>query len=344
MSEASTIPVPWRTRLRAWWEGYDPLEYVEWRDGASLDPDDVEVPASIALPKTMSLDELMADEPSTRDTAGESVDEAFLEEESPDPVWPRAKMEISQRVFGRGFIVPGGPEHAVEVVRSLGLDPVQSVLDLSMGLGGPAAAMAERYGTWITGYERNRALLNLASTVLTTVKSGDQVRGNHLDPDSLYLPRKKFDVVLSSESMHRVQDRIALLGKIRNAMKDWGQFLMSDYVLPQEGQASDRLMAWMRNRGEPVTLWTREQYEVALSNQGLDIRVIKDESEQHAEMIRQDFAEFVTSLNANKSVTDTPLGGAALMDLAEDWSRLATLLQKGELQLLRFLAMKPEDS
>lgn len=346
MSEASTIAIPWRIRLQAWWEGYDPLDYLERLSGESADAegDEPEMPPSIALPKTMSLDELMSDQPSTREAKGEGAVYEFEEESEPDPVWPRAKMEVSQRVFGRGFIMPGGPDHAVEAVKSLGLDPVQSVLDLSMGLGGPGAAMAEKYGVWITGYERNRALLDLSATVLSTIKSGDQVRGNHLDPETLYLPRKKFDVVISLETMHRIQDRIALIGKIRNALKDWGQLLMSDYVLPNENAPSERLQAWMRSRGEPVTLWTRQQYEVALANQGLDIRVIKDESELQAEMIRQDFASFVTTLNANKAVTDTPIGRAALMDLAEDWSRLAALLQDGELQLLRFLAIKPEES
>lgn len=342
MSEASTVAVPWRIRLRAWWEGYDPLDYVEWQGRDSEESEqDYALPPSIALPKTMSLDELMDDGPATRDTAGEGIDDAFLEEDEPDPVWSRAKLEVSQRVFGRGFVVPGGADHAVETVRSLGLDPVQSVLDLSMGLGGPAAAVAEKYGVWITGYERNRALLETAGIVLTTIKAGDQVRSNHLDPDTLYLPRKKFDVVISSESMHRIQDRISLIGKVRGALKDWGQFLMSDYVLAQDGEPSKRLLTWLQSRGEPVTLWTREQYEVALANQELDIRVIRDESELHAEMIRQEFANFVTTLNANKSVTETPVGRSALMEIAEDWSRLAALLTSGELQLVRFLALKP---
>lgn len=347
MSEASTIAVPWHIRVRAWWEGYDPLEYIEWRERAAAesgDSEDPELPPSIALPATMSLDDLMADEPATRNASGEGAGLEFEEETVPDPVWPRAKVEIAQRVFGRGFLVPGGAEQVINVVKSLGLDPVQSVLDLSMGIGGPGAAVAAKYGVWITGYERNPALFDIAATVLPTIKSGDQVRANFYDPDTLDLPRKKFDVVISSEDMHRVQDRIALIGKIRNSLKDWGQFLLSDYVLPDENPPSDRLLTWMRNRGEPVTLWTREQYEVALANQGMDIRVVRDESKQFAELIRRDFAEFVNALNANKAVTETPVGREALMGLAEDWSRLASLLQDGELQLLRILSMKPEET
>ena len=47
---------------------------------------------------------------------------------------------------------------------------------------------------------------------------------------------------------------------------------------------------------------------------------------------------------ADKAVTETPIARAALVDLAEDWSRLASLLQKGELQLVRILAMKRGES
>lgn len=328
--------------MRAWWEGYDPLDYMEQRAGESVE--DPTVPENIALPKSFDLDAFMAGSDSTRDAAGEGADYDFAEEDHPDPVWPRAKMEICQRVFGRGFVVPGGADRAVEAVRPLGLDPVQQVLDLSVGLGGPAAAMAERYGVWITGYERNPALLDLAATVLPSVKAGDQVRVNPLDPETLYLPRKKFDVVLSHESLHRVADRIQLMGKVRNALKDFGQFMITDYVLPSDAPPSKRLRTWIANRGEPVVLWTREQYEVAFANQSMDIRVIKDESGQHAEMIRSQFADFVATLNASKSITRTPVGRAAMGDVAEDWSRLASLLQAGELQLLRFLAMKPEEA
>jgi cyclopropane fatty-acyl-phospholipid synthase-like methyltransferase len=259
-------------------------------------------------------------------------------------VWPRAKVEVSQRVFGRGFLAPGGPDHVIDIVKSIGLDPVQTVLDLSMGLGGPGAAMAGTYGVWITGYERNPALFDIAATVLPTLKAGDQVRTNFFDPETVELPRKKFDVVLSGESMHGIQNRVALIQKIFDSLKDWGQFLMSDFVVPDESTPSERLKTWMQNRGEPVTLWTRQQYEVALSNQKFDVRSIKDESKVYVDMIRHDFASFVATLNADKAVTETPIGRAALMDLAEDWSRLATLLQDGELQLLRFLAMKPEET
>ena len=342
MSEARTITVPWHIRIKAWWEGYDPDEYVEWRERDHEDGENDGLPASIALPKMSSLDDLMADHGGSSDVDDSELE--FLEEAAPDPVWPRAKVEVSQRLFGRGFIGPGGPEHVIELVKSVGLDPVQSVLDISMGLGGPDAAIADKYGVWVTGYERNPALFDIAGTVLRSIKSGDRVRQNFFDPETVELPRKKFDVVLSSETMHCVQDRVALIGKIHDSMKDWGQFMMSDFVLPNENPPSERLMKWMQNRGEPVTLWTREQYEVALSKQKFDVRYMKDESETYEHLIRHDFAGFVETLNADKVVTDTPVARQALVDVAEDWARLASLLQKGELQLVRFLAMKPEET
>lgn len=286
----------------------------------------------------MSFDDLMEG----GDSSGESG--VFEEEAAPDPVWPRAKIAISQRVFGRGFVAPGGADTAVEMVKSLGLDPVQSVLDLTMGAGGFSAALASRYGVWITGYERNPALFDQAAVELPAIKSGDQVRANFYDPETVELPRKKFDVVLFVDEMHRIQDRVGMIEKIHQSMKDWGQFLLGDYVIPDDSPPSKRLEAWLQSRGEPVTLWTRSQYETALSNQGFDVRVIRDVSQNQVELIRRDFAEFVAALNADRQVTETRVGREALMSLAEDWSRLASLLQAGELQLMRFVSMKPEES
>lgn len=348
MSDTSRPDVPWRTRLRAWWEGYDAQEYLEWRERSDGTLDNLDIPPGITLPKSMSLEELMeesdGDEAANQETGEKSREAAvyaFEKEENPDPVWPRARIEIAQRIFGTGFLAPGGAQRFIDAAVPLGLDPVQSVLDLSLGVGGPAAAISEKWGVWIDAYERNPALFEHAGTALKMLKGGDQVRPKSLDPDTVELPRKKYDVVLCFEMMHRLQDRISLMGKIRNSMKDWGQLLLSDYVLPGDDEPSDRVMGWVRRRREPITLWTRQQYEVALSNCGLDLRVVRDESEEHGETIRTAFAQFVSTLNANKSVTQTPIGRAALMKVAEDWSRLATLLQRGELQLLRFTALKP---
>lgn len=348
MSEASIINVPWHIRLKAWWEGYDPDEYVEWRErepGADEEADvaeDASPHGTIALPKMMSFDDMMASQATESDLNDGDLE--FLEEMAPDPVWSRAKIEVSQRVFGRGFVTPGGPEQIVDAVKSVGLDPVQSVLDLSMRLGGEGAAIAGKYGVWVTGYERNPALFEVAASVLPSIKAGDQVRTNFFDPETVELPARKFDVVLSNENLHCVQDRVALIAKVYECLKDWGQFLISDFVLPDETPPSDRLMKWLENRGEPVTLWTKEQYEVALTNQTFDVRFVKEESQAYEQKIRHDFAAFVATLNADKVVTETPVARAALVDLAEDWSRLANLLQKGDLQLVRILAMKRGDS
>ena len=350
MSEARIITVPWHIRLKAWWEGYDPDEYVEWRDrdheadGEDAEGDDPSRPASIALPKMMSFDDMMAEQSAPSASGLNDGDLEFLEEVAPDPVWSRAKIEVSQRVFGRGFVTPGGAEQIVDAVKSVGLDPVQSVLDLTMRLGGEDAAIAEKYGVWVTGYERNPALFEIAASVLPQIKAGDQVRTNFFDPETVELPRRKFDVVLSKENMHCVQDRLALIAKIYESLRDWGQFLMSDYVLPNDKPPSESLIKWLQSRGEPVTLWTKEQYEVALTNQTFDVRFIKDESDLYEHQIRHDFATFVETLNADKVVTETPTARAALVELAEEWSRLASLLQKGELQVVRILAMKRGES
>ncbi len=318
MSDASIDTIPITTRLRAWWEGYDPREYEDWRNARDGRADEDAEPglARIELPELEPIEIL------TRDADGEGA----------------------QRIFGRGFISPGGPEQAVDMARALGLDPVQSVLDISLGLGGQAAALAEAFGIWVTGYERNPVLVERAESELSKLSSGDQVRVNHYEPETLDLPKRKFDVVICREQLHRIDDRLLVLSKVRGALKTWGQFLLTDYVIPSDDAPSKRLQTWMRSRGENVTLWTREQYEVALSNQGLDVRVVKDESEAHAEMIRSAFKAFVSEINANKAVTTTAVGRDALGKLAEDWSRLANLLQDGEVQLVRFLALKPEQT
>src|SRR3546814_15795585 len=97
----------------------------------------------------------------------------------------RARVDVRQRLFGPGNAGPGGSEHAIEVVQAFGLTPVHTVLDLSAGLGGPATAIVQRFGVWITGYELDPELAEAAPAVVATLKGGDHVTVRGFVPDKI---------------------------------------------------------------------------------------------------------------------------------------------------------------
>jgi len=314
---------PWRLRLEAWWNGYDAEEYSMWRAGRGA-ANDGSPALSFDLPTLPSLD---ADDLTPQDS-----------------VWPTARVEVAERLFGAGYTVPGGAAEAIELVNPLGLTSAHSFLDLSAGMGGPSAALVERYGIWVTGYEPNEALASLAKARLPSLQGGDQVSVRQYDPETVTLRSKSFDAVLSRESMHRVENKSRMLTHVHSILKDWGQFVMTDYVLTSDDGPSDDVRRWFETQPTPVELWTKDAYETALSDLGFDIRIMEDRSAAHVELIRRDFARFLKEANRDDLASQPIIVAETLMQETEDWARRVALLTSGEIALCRFFAIKPGDN
>ncbi|WP_189990440.1 class I SAM-dependent methyltransferase [Thalassobaculum fulvum] len=309
-SDGPTIPL--RHRLMAWWRGYDAAEYHAWQTGEGP-------------PRGHSIEDLIPATPVLS-----TVDHT------------RARIDVLQRLFGPGFTSPGGPEHAVEMVKPFGLTPERSLLDLSPGLGGAAAAVVQRFGVWITGYEMDPELAEWAPGVIATLKGGDHVTVRGFAPESLSLRPNSFDCVLSRESMFVVRDRAAMLKSIHGVLRDWGQLVITDYVLPSEVEPSEQVKAWLESEDLTYKPWAKQEYEKAFAGLGFDVRVLEDRSEEHRKHIRDTFARFVENLDGSDPLAEDPARRAALIVEAERWARRAALMESGELALYRFFLIKPE--
>lgn len=313
--DASDAPsIPLRTRLAAWWRGYDPAEYHAWVSGATTE-----------TPHPPSLEDLLPQTPTI------SVEDHA-----------RARIDVLQRLFGPGFTMPGGGEQAIAIVKPFGLTPVHSVLDLSAGLGGAAAAVVQRFGVWITGYEMDPEIAERAPAVISTLKGGDHVTVRGFTPEGFSLRPKSFDCVVSRESLFAVRDKAALVKEIHGVLKDWGQLALTDYVLPTEQPPSDRVQKWMESEDLSYKPWSKQEYERAFAGLGFDVRVVEDRSDEHRRQIRDHFAQFVSGLDETDPLAANPARREALIVEAERWARRASLLEKGDLALYRFFLLKPE--
>jgi SAM-dependent methyltransferase len=311
--DAPSIPI--RDRLTAWWRGYDPAEYYAWRTGVSG-----------TAPRPQSMEDMIPKMPVLS-----TVDHT------------RARIDVLQRLFGPGFTAPGGPEHSVEMVKPFGLTPEHSVLDLSAGLGGAATAVVQRFGVWVTGYEMDPELAEWAPQVVATLKGGDHVTVKGFTPEGLTLRPRSFDCVVTREALFAVRDRAELLKIIHGVLKNWGQLVVTDYVLPKADETpSERIKTWLETEDLTYKPWAKSEYEKAFADLGFDVRIVEDRSEEHRQHIRDNFARFVEQLDGRDPLAEDPAHRAALIVEAERWARRASLLEAGDLALYRFFVLKPE--
>jgi len=297
------VRIPFRLRLKAWWEGYE-LQ-VHDKDRARR---------------------------SRAAGAGDAAEETVAFER-----WDEAHREVLQGVWGEGYVLPGGVEQTLQLVKPFGLNPAMSLLHLGAGLGGPSRLVVKKFGVWVTGMERESALAK-AGMVLST-KAGLEKKAPIVpyDPEHFEGKAKTFDCVFAQEAFFDVEDKPRLFDMLDQMLKDNGQIVFTDYVLAKPKASSPILQQW--SLGEPRTPhpWTVEEYTRALTEKRLDIRITEDITANFQKTVTLAWADFMARNRGGMS--DKRLA-AALVEEVELWTRRVQALESGDLRVCRIYALK----
>ena len=289
-----------RERFMAWWEGFEPTPSA--------------TPIKLA-PKSTHEVRYAADQQR----------------------WETARLRLVQDVWGEGFSTPGGAEHVLNMVKFFGLDPAMSVLDIGAGLGGASRTMCESFGVWVNGYEADKDLAEAAMAL--SVKAGMTKKASiaAFDPEAFTLKVKSADCVFSQEYLYTVKDKKEFLATIEAAMKSRGQLLFTDYVLAKPHLRSANLDRWIENEPNGAHPWAIQDYQQALAELHMDIRVVQDTTDEFQKLVTDGWAGFVSRARQTGILPEVH---AALTDEAELWARRMQAIEAGELKVCRIHVLK----
>ena len=167
-------------------------------------------------------------------------------EKPAENLWHAQPGEISEKMWGPGFITPGGVTISSMLVKPLGITKEMSVLDLSAGLGGRIRRIADESKAYITGLEPDAGIA--ARGMQLSIKAGKAKHATIIayDPGKLTLDRS-YDVVIARETFYRVPDRIAFLSTIGKHAKPRAQIAYTDYIVDAENREHPSILAWFKN-------------------------------------------------------------------------------------------------
>ncbi|TNE64601.1 MAG: methyltransferase domain-containing protein [Alphaproteobacteria bacterium] len=306
--------VPLKLRLKAWWEGYDTDDIKKRLQDRNPKPE-AEAPKAAAKPKPVDAENL-------------------------DP-WDEATVDIAQYIWGKGFCGPGGPDYIVSLSKLLALSPEMSMLQIGAGLGGPARVLVDRFGVWITGYEESARLVEKGNKLSKMAGMEKKATLQQYDPETFDGFDRKFDRVLSKESIYTIEDKGSMIEKIEDKLKPGGLFLMTDYVINTDSVvAKDRYKEWIvGERQRPFPILVSEMTDILKKNR-LQVRVSEDISLQYVEMINKAWAgaDEVAAKLAKRE--DGTMMIQTLMREAEFWTRRKKMLESGDVKLWRIVANK----
>jgi ubiquinone/menaquinone biosynthesis C-methylase UbiE len=260
--------------------------------------------------------------------------------EAPATVPPLDRATVAQWLWGPGFIMPGDEHYVLELVKPFGLTPAMSMLDLSAGLGGPARAIAEAYGTYVTGLERSPERAKRGMEMSVTANLGKKATITQSNPESMELRVNSFDCILGRGSTYNVVEKERMLRVVFQGLKPRGQFLLNEFTVDPALGKRPELAAWMARESFPPVLWTIEQYNDCLTSLGFDIRVVEDVTLMYRQMIVAGWARLLKEVDL-KTMARSHL--RVVVNEAELWALRIAALQSGAVRVYRLhaLANKP---
>jgi len=149
-----------------------------------------------------------------------------------------------ERVWGRGFLSPGGAEEVHNVVAGLDLAG-KPVLDIGCGVGGPAITMARDLGARVTGIDIEDGVLAHAATLVGEAGLGREVTLRKVAPGPLPFEDASFDVVFSKDSLIHIPDKPAIYAETARVLRPGGWLAVSDWLTRGAPGETPALDAWL---------------------------------------------------------------------------------------------------
>lgn len=248
--------IPFRLRLKAWWEGYD-----------------LKLPAAEA--KNAKTHEVRAPDKKVP--------------------WSDGRIGLVQEVWGDGFDRPGGEKFVIELLKPVGLDSSMNVLELGAGLGGATRAIAKTFDVYTTGMETDANLAQVGDELSNIAGLGKKAPVEQQDLSFIELKQRGYDCVFSKEAFFTVPDKTMLLDAIEQGLKPGGHLLFTDYVLVDSRADSQELQAWREMDPVRVALWSASDYRDALNDLQLDIPISEDITARTAGMIKKNWGTYMAA-------------------------------------------------
>jgi SAM-dependent methyltransferase len=290
-------------------------------------------PAGAASGQNGSFSRLLAEASSEELTPEEAPEEAS-EEKTTGGHWRADRIQVMQKIWGEGYVTPGGDAFFDLLTKPLECTANKSVLDLSAGLGGGARFLATKYKAIVTGFEVDPVMAKRGTMMSIAAGKAKMAGVCAYDPEK-FATAKKYDCVVARELFYRVIGKARFFRTISESMVPQGRIVFSDYLLDSGAHEKPDIAAWLAARRKASPFSFREMLE-AWQGAGIEIQENKDETDRIMREIMRSLAAFTLFLSTHKPDSVTKI---YVLKEIELWARQAAAMKAG-LRLFRFSGQK----
>jgi hypothetical protein len=251
------------------------------------------------------------------------------------PIWRAEPGEISEKMWGEGFVTPGGQLIDGMLVAPLGLMKEMSVLDLSAGLGERMRDIVKEAGVYITGLEPDAPIAERGMRMSLKAGEGKHAPIAHYDPAHLKLDRH-YNCFIARETFYRVPNRPSFFAILGEHAKPQAQAAFTDYIVDPEYREHPAILAWRKNEILANPMGLVETAEI-WAKIGFDLRVHEDLTDFYKAEIMVGLKRLKDFL-ASGARPDKETGAAVLRRL-DTWKYRLAAMDAG-MKFYRFYGMK----
>jgi cyclopropane fatty-acyl-phospholipid synthase-like methyltransferase len=253
-----------------------------------------------------------------------------------DPVWPSARVGVVEALWGEGFLFPGGREETLRLAKPLGLSAASSLLLLGAGSGGPARCIATELGGWVSGYEANAHLAEMANERTQRAGLGRRAEVQTWDPSEPVFPQHYYHHAIAIEPLHGAPSE-PTLGAVSLALKQGGQFVLIETVADRPLDPNDAMVAtWTRLDHRSADVPSELAITKILGHLGFDVRIVEGVSPRDIQYAIRGWTEAVRAMHGTRPTLQQT---ALIVREAELWMARVRLMRAGKLRLVRWHAM-----
>jgi len=251
-------------------------------------------------------------------------------------MWPPARLAMAHLLWGDGFVFPGGETETVRLARPLGASAATSLLVIGVGSGGPATALANNMGTWVTGMESDPDLITAALKLVVKAKLGKKISIKAWDPANPQFVARSHHHCLALEPRLGAHPEPILNG-VAQALRPGGQLVLTELACAAPLNPSDPdVQRWAKlERRDATDIPPGKSVTRVLGRVGMDVRITEDISSRHLEQALLGWRLLLRDLRANKP---TRQQAAQLIAEAELWLLRWRLIRNGQLRMMRWHA------
>ena len=207
---------------------------------------------------------------------------------SDDIQYPDHFIERLHKIWGEGFLSPGGVEEVREILTDLDLEG-KTVLDIGCGTGGPAIALVtEHRAGKVVSIDIEPLLLEKATKNIERAQVAEKVELKLVKPGPLPFDDESFDVVFSKDSLIHVEDKPTLFVEILRVLKPGGIFAASDWLSGEEESGMPPLERFRELAHLTFVMANAPQMESILQKAGFENVSSRDRNEWFVQIANQD--------------------------------------------------------